>query len=222
MNTNAPSSEARRLTEFLDDCLSFGCLKGFRHFELYLRGREELLVRIYHEVGSRSPLPTSLSLARGQNRAYLTSRTQRTIASTPPDTPVPPLSPLDRDLAKDTARTVFLIAAYARYKCPYVWLRSNQDRLLETQDSDPTISSDAPIRLDSVTNWRHRDIQLVDIIAEITQQTLDPPPENPFAVDHSFFESQPLEESMLLTGAMVDFLQRLCLRKYSYTEQGKL
>jgi hypothetical protein len=62
----------------------------------------------------------------------------------------------------------------------------------------------------------------VDIIAEITLQTLDPPPENPFAVDHVFFETQPLEESMLLTGAMVDFLQRLCLRKFPYTERGNL
>ncbi|RKP24275.1 hypothetical protein SYNPS1DRAFT_29958 [Syncephalis pseudoplumigaleata] len=219
MNAEHTTSEAQRLAAFLDDCLAFGCLKGFQHFELYLRGREELLVRIYHDRHGRSSVPTALNLARGQNRAYLTSRTQRTIISTPPDTPVQPLSPLDRDLVKETSHTAFLIAAYSRYKCPYVWLRSNQERLLEAPDTEQAISADAPIRLESVTNWRHRDIQLVDIVAEITLQTLDPPPENPFAVDHAFFDTLPLEESMLLTGAMVDFLQRLCLRKFSYTER---
>lgn len=63
------------------------------------------------------------------------------------------------------------------------------------------------------------DIHLVDIIAEILSQTLDPAPENPFALDHTYYDSLPLEESMLLSGAMVDFLQRLCLRKYGYTER---
>ncbi|RKP07773.1 hypothetical protein THASP1DRAFT_30410 [Thamnocephalis sphaerospora] len=193
------------------------CLR--HHIRACLRGREELLVRVYHEGIHRSPQPTSLSIARGQNRAYLTSKTQRSIAATPPDTPVPPVSPLDRDLVKDTARTVFLIAAYARYKCPYVWLRSNREQLLDVQLDHQTNEVDAPLRLESITHWRHRDIKLVDVIAEIVQQTMDPPPENPFAIDHSYFEQQPVEESMLLTGAMADFLQKLCLRQYAYTER---
>jgi hypothetical protein len=63
------------------------------------------------------------------------------------------------------------------------------------------------------------DIKLVDVIAEIIQKTIQPPPENPFELDHSYFEQQPVEENMLLTGAMIDFLQKLCLRRYPYTSR---
>ncbi|RUP48560.1 hypothetical protein BC936DRAFT_144393 [Jimgerdemannia flammicorona] len=65
-------SETIRLGTFLADCLTVGCLKGFRHFEVYLRGREELLLRVYnnsHRTGTaeyrinKSHLPNSAPLA---------------------------------------------------------------------------------------------------------------------------------------------------------------
>jgi len=44
------------LDDFYKDCLRFGCLKCFKHFSLYLRGREELLVTVYHgDEGSPKP-----------------------------------------------------------------------------------------------------------------------------------------------------------------------
>lgn len=36
------------MDEFYRDALRFGCLQGFKHFSLYLRGREELLVTVFH------------------------------------------------------------------------------------------------------------------------------------------------------------------------------
>ena len=36
------------MEEFYKDALRFGCLQGFKHFSLYLRGREELLVTVFH------------------------------------------------------------------------------------------------------------------------------------------------------------------------------
>ena len=42
----AGSVSASAMEEFYRDLLRFGCLRGFKHFVLYLRGREELLVTV--------------------------------------------------------------------------------------------------------------------------------------------------------------------------------
>lgn len=48
-----------------------------------------------------------------------------------------PASPSDKDIEQDQSRTAFLIAGYARYRRPYVWLRSNHaavlSRLMQSQ-----------------------------------------------------------------------------------------
>ena len=65
------------------------------------------------------------------------------------------------------------------------------------------------------------DVRLWDIIAEIITLTLSPSPVNPFRINLSYYETLPLEECVIATGAMLDFLQRVYMKDTPYTEAGK-
>jgi len=119
-----------------------------------------------------------------------------------------PISPIDKELKRDEAKTAFLIAGYARYKCPYVWLRSHHSKLVQLPDTE-AIDADIPLKLDTTAQWKAQDIRLWDIIAEIISLTLVPPPTNPFEVDMYYFDTLPVEECVTSTGAVIDFLQRV-------------
>lgn len=59
-------------------------------------------------------------------------------------------------------------------------------------------------------------------MAEIITLTLSPSPINPFRINHSYFDTLPLEECVIATGAMMDFLQRVYMKDTPYTESGNL
>ncbi|KAF9348088.1 hypothetical protein BGX26_000466, partial [Mortierella sp. AD094] len=61
-------------------------------------------------------------------------------------------------------------------------------------------------------------IRLWDIMAEIITLTLSPSPVNPFRINHAYFEALPLEECVIATGAMTDFLQRVYMKDTPYTD----
>lgn len=65
----------------------------------------------------------------------------------------PPLSPIDTELEKDESRATFLIAGYPRYKCPYVWLRSNHKRLIQN-NNDQKVEANDPLKLSTISSWR--------------------------------------------------------------------
>ena len=49
---------------------------------------------------------------------------------------------------------MFLIAAYARYSQPYVWVRSNHERIIPVSDSTQGQSEkDYPLNLASTAKW---------------------------------------------------------------------
>ncbi|CAJ0845085.1 6945_t:CDS:2, partial [Entrophospora sp. SA101] len=178
-------SESIRLSAFLLDCLAVGCLKGFKRFELYLRGREELLLRVYivHKSTNGSSIVdgnektsstiyessrikyNSLSLAKSHHDALFSPKTRRT--------------PLDNDLSKDESNIVFLIAGYARYKYIKLW----------------------------------------DIIEEVITLSLNIAPENPFEINHSYYDTLPVEECAVSTGAMIDFLQKVYIKDTNYANK---
>ncbi|GBB88425.1 hypothetical protein RclHR1_00150021 [Rhizophagus clarus] len=223
------NSENARLSLFLADCLSVGCLKGFKHFEVYLRGREELLLRVYIDsnkttqpnISNRSRYNSnSLSLAKSQSNAVFSPKTRRTLSNGSDfmNALLPPSSPLDKDLEKDETNHVFLIAGYARYKCPYVWLRSNHKRLIQNQ-GDQKLETDNPLKLDTIAAWKTKDIRLWNIIAEVITLCLEISPENPFEIDRSYYDTLPLEEAAVSTGAMVDFLQKVYLLDTPYADK---
>lgn len=133
--------------------------------------------------------------------------------------PVAPASPCDRELEKDSSKTVFLIAGYARYKRPYVWLRSNHTRLVK-QKPNQEIDTDNPVKLETVADWATKDIRLWQMIDEIMSLAVAKKPDNPFEVDHDYFNSLSVEGSLILSGAMLDFLRKIYLRKPAYSAHG--
>ena len=132
---------------------------------------------------------------------------------------------------QDEKYTMFLVAGYARYSRPYVWIRSNHERLVQFS-SDSKEEKDFPLQLTSTTKWMEggmfamctttssddiytsfslslEGIAVWDIIAEVVQVCTVPCPPNPFAVDFDYFDALPLSERALSSGAMVNFLRQL-------------
>ncbi|KAH7051973.1 hypothetical protein BKA57DRAFT_458452 [Linnemannia elongata] len=216
-------SETARLSTFLSECLLVGTLKGFYYFEVYLRGREELLLHVYNDIKPPSNglgnniQPSSISLAKSRSTNILSARTLRSLKLNSPKKTPPPLSPVDTDLEKDESRATFLIAGYPKYKCPYVWLRSNHKRLIQNSN-DQKFETNDPLKLSTISSWRTDDVRLWDIMAEIITLTLSPSPVNPFRINLSYYETLPLEECVIATGAMLDFLQRVYMKDTPYTE----
>jgi hypothetical protein len=126
---------------------------------------------------------------------------------------LPPASPRDQETQqRDENSTLFLLAGYARYNCQYVWIRSNHQRLVKLLgESDE--NRDNPLKLKSTRKWNDSDVKVWDIIAELVKLCTYPPPNNPFAVDFEYFDNLPIEERLLATAAMVNFLQKMILSK---------
>lgn len=47
---------------------------------------------------------------------------------------------------------MFLVAGYARYSRPYVWIRSNHERLVQFSGNDKA-EKDFPLQLRTTTDW---------------------------------------------------------------------
>jgi len=114
------------------------------------------------------------------------------------------------------------VGAYARYKCPYVWVRSSHQRL-HSSNVDPrlkgSLTKDAPLSLNSTNLWKTQPIKVWDIIAELVSLTIPVTPNaNPFQIDrHQIEKLSPLEGS-LAAAALATFLKKLYLTNEPYAE----
>lgn len=217
--SSAEERKRAKINGFLSDLLRFGCLRGFKYFSMHMRGREELVVHIMNAPQSISPVhspSTSFSssmaheLPRNQNSLMISATTQRRLSGYGYiNVGLPPASPCEREIVMpEEHSTVFLVALYDRYHCPYVWVRSNHDRLVRLSGEEQT-EKDNPLKLRSTTAWASQDIRVWDVIAELVDICTIPAPINPFALEHGYFETLPLLESLSATGAMLYFLQRI-------------
>jgi len=178
---------------FYKDCLRFGCLGEFKHFGLYLRGREELMVtvRLKTELDVCPTPQASRSATFGELSQH-----------------VPPASPATREMDRvDPTETVFLIGAYARYNWPYVWLRSNLGKY-GAQSAD----KDLPLDLNTTSKWESHGYRVWDIVAELIRMNVLPNPDNPFEVDLASFDQMEPMQRMLRSAAMALFLRDLLLQ----------
>ncbi|XP_067043304.1 uncharacterized protein [Acropora muricata] len=213
--------EKKRLQAFLNEMLRGGCLKGFKYFALYLRGREELICRVLNEpmsqeIWSHYDAPSSEKTTLKGKSSFTfdgTSLPRNDLSGYGfMDIGLPPASPSEKDIdLKDDRSTLFLIAAYARYNCPYVWVRSNHERLVAFcgNSSSKEKQKDSPLKLKSTADWKQRDTKLWDIIAEVVKLNMCPSPLNPFAIDFKYFEGLPLVHRVIASGAMAHFLQKV-------------
>ncbi|XP_041347504.1 uncharacterized protein LOC121367412 [Gigantopelta aegis] len=220
----------KKLQSFLSEMLKLGTVKGFRYFATYMRGREEMVISIlnspqstsdqFMDSGPSSPVLkehrksesfTSQKLPYDKRSLLLSRKTQMILSGYGEGgVALLPASPSDHeDDMKSDQSTLFLIAGYARYNCPYVWVRSNHDRLFRL--TGEKLERDSPLRLKSTIKWKDQDINVWDLIAELVKLSTYPAPRNPFEIDLEFFSMLPVSEQVLSTAAMANCLQKIML-----------
>ncbi|KAJ2825312.1 hypothetical protein GGI24_003195 [Coemansia furcata] len=206
-----------RLSQFMADCMSVGALRGFTHFSVHIRSREEIILRIHRNTTHSDLMPiSSLTISEHAERLQATEETRSLMARPSPMALPPDLS--DDALEGDATGVNFLVAGYPRYKCPYVWLRTDHDSLIVPSE-EGLVERDVPLRLESIDCWRLYDIRPWDVMVEVICTAMAPhPPENPFAVDYGYFEKIPVEERVVATGAVLEFLRRVYLRHYFFSD----
>ncbi|KAJ2618115.1 hypothetical protein H4S08_000039 [Coemansia sp. RSA 1365] len=217
---NTVPGEMTRLNQFMADCMSVGALRGFKHFSMHIRSREEVILRVFRDVSTdvdNDEIPICSSTVYDSiNRVYASDETKQMISSAR-GRMVKPFDTSNKSLEADEHGINFLIAGYQRYRCPYVWLRSHHQQLVEVEDGQE-LDNNAPVVLNTINCWRYFDIRPWDVIVEIICYALDPWPENPFSIDYAYFDKITIEERVVATGAMLEFLRRAYLRHYFCSE----
>ncbi|ORX68513.1 hypothetical protein DL89DRAFT_293761 [Linderina pennispora] len=128
---------------------------------MYIRSREEVIMRIYRRDGvSKQTKPPVSSLTICD---YVTSKDDKDGIS-------------------------FMLAGYPRYRCPYVWPKTDHESLLHT-GRNQRLGRDLPLKMET----------------ELIVTAVNPPPENPFL------------ERVVVTGAMLEFQRRIYLRHYYFS-----
>ncbi|KAJ1851611.1 hypothetical protein LPJ73_003001, partial [Coemansia sp. RSA 2703] len=213
-----------RLSQFMADCMSVGALRGFQHFSLNIRSREEIVLRVHRSSTPSQPSSdvkptpiTSTTIHDHVDRLQATDESKVLMTSTHKGDIALPRDLSDHALEHDLEGINFLIAGYPRYKCPYVWLRTDHQSLIALPENHP-LEKDVPLRLESIDCWRQFDIRPWDVLVEVICTALSPQPENPFAIDYSYFENVTVEERVVSTGAMLEFLRRVYLRHYFFSD----
>ncbi|XP_054609145.1 uncharacterized protein si:dkey-19b23.7 isoform X2 [Dunckerocampus dactyliophorus] len=226
--------QRRKLQYFLSDLALLGSLQGFKYFQPWLRGKEELLLTVVNEdLGWHSPgfavsrassssgssssdasaSSSSLSLASGASSPQPggpegpPSPTHETHKHVDSEEHLLPASPSDGEIAEPEVNcTLFLLAGYVKYGRPYAWIRSNHERLVSIGGSDSMLR-DTPMKLKSITDWQGGGVRVWDVVSELVCLCTVPFPSNPFALDLRYIQSLPAPERFLVTGALLNFLE---------------
>ncbi|KAI9490005.1 hypothetical protein BDB00DRAFT_839719, partial [Zychaea mexicana] len=134
--------DTSRIQSFLHECRTLGSLRGFKHFEVFMRGREELVLLIpkSHEYKQETStlMPADVFAQRTmhdqqqQQQQQQPQQEQSPISSSGSSSQGSlmlaervPVDPKDQELKKlrSNSVSVFLITGYARYKCPYIYVK---------------------------------------------------------------------------------------------------
>ncbi|KAL4631470.1 hypothetical protein GN956_G15062 [Arapaima gigas] len=222
---NLEKEQRKRLSHFLSDLAILGSLQGFRYFQPWLRGREELLLTVVNEdkrwcspgfpvsaASSFSSSSSGSSTSPGSSRnssiaGCLTSFSLFLIRNH--EAHLLPASPSEREIAVPEMNcTLFLLAGYAKYGRPYAWIRSNHERLVNIGGTDSLVR-DTPMKLKSVSDWPLQGTRVWDMVSEVVGLCTLPPPANPFSLDMDYFQTLTLSERFLASGALINFLEML-------------
>ncbi|KAI8323349.1 hypothetical protein GQ54DRAFT_296787 [Martensiomyces pterosporus] len=219
MKEGRAPSELTRLSQFMADCMSVGALRGFMYFSVHIRSREEIIMRVHRDRQPQSTerMPISSTTICSQAEKIQATEESKHMMASSKDNIDFPFDLSEESLESDALGINFLIAGYPRYRCPYVWLRTDHNSLIALGPNQK-MEKDVPLKLESVDCWRQFDIRPWDVLVEVICTVLSPPPENPFAVDYAYFDKITIEERVVLTGAMLEFLRRVYLRHYFFSD----
>lgn len=81
---------------------------------------------------------------------------------------------------------------------------------------------DNPVKLDSVDKWPTGDVKVWEIIEEVLRKTWTTDKSNPFSVDHDYLNNLPVQRSVILSFALINFLRKVISRNPVYTDESKL
>ncbi|KAL9549919.1 hypothetical protein MBANPS3_004977 [Mucor bainieri] len=128
-------------------------------------------------------------------------------------------SPLDEDFRQEQLNILNAgkeqDPGYAKYRCPYVWvppilqLRSHHEQLIRAQPGHIE-EDDNPLQLQKTNEWKISNVSLWEMVAEILLMTSNP--KNPFQLDFDYIDKLPIEESILLTGSLLAFLENVWIQ----------
>jgi len=191
MEAAAREANAARLRDFGRELQTVGTLRGFVHFETYLRGKEELVVTVRAPSGGIASARPLLLAGRHEPRS---KKAHGTAALVQP-------SPAARNPELVCRDAVFLVSCYATQARPVVWLRSGEA-------GAPPAESDRPLFLDTTDDWCDgEDVCCWEVVHELVRETLGPTAApNPFAVDIACLEHMPPAERCVAAGALANFL----------------
>lgn len=219
---------ARRLTAFHRHVLQGATSVGFRYFDLYVRGREEILVVVHQphdgypvtRAGSANDLLATNSNMIKASLFDLNNIENMSELRVHTDNTEPPASPCETEIYKPKrGDTAFLVGSYQRYKRPLVWIRSHHEQI--NSDGD---QMDLPLDLKSTADsrWLATDVKVWEIISELVGLCVKPPPVNPLSIDRDFFEAAHGPEAALTSGATIKFLESAFLHKNSEIFRHKI
>lgn len=80
---------------------------------------------------------------------------------------------------QDDKSTLFLIAGYGRYNCPYVWVRSNHERLVKL--TGESREKDCPLKLKSTLKWKDNGMHFSCVLVCLNFQS------ETFSFEHYWF-----------------------------------
>uniref|UniRef100_A0A3B5L055 Si:dkey-19b23.7 n=1 Tax=Xiphophorus couchianus TaxID=32473 RepID=A0A3B5L055_9TELE len=184
--------QKRKLQHFLNDLALLGSLQGFKYFQPWLRGKEELLLTVVNE-----DLVSFIRFADSHSKINCLLNSRHLL----------PASPSEGEIAVPEVNcTLFLLAGYVKYGRPYAWIRSNHERLVSIGGMDSMVK-DTPMKLKSITDWQTRGIRVWDIVSELVCLCSVPSPSNPLALDMRYIKTLPLHDRFLVTGALLGFLE---------------
>lgn len=188
-NGARPSANATAAAAAAAGLLRLGTLRGFKHFELRARSREEVLLTV--TTCDEPRLQVVLSRRKKGDGVGPTADSE--LAARP--------------LAREQRGTaVFLLAAYTRYRsCPYVWLRACSLGVR-------TSSEDLPLELQTTQQWREKAHILADVVEDLVQSVCLPV-DNAFDVDFAFVERLEGVERACCQAALIDFLHSLLMQE---------
>nr|XP_057924976.1 uncharacterized protein si:dkey-19b23.7 isoform X2 [Doryrhamphus excisus] len=229
--------QRRKLQYFLSDLAFLGSLQGFKYFQPWLRGKEELLLTVVNEdLGWHSPgfaVSRASSSSASSSSDTSDSSSSLSLASRPasplpggpegPPTTSPtlpktdkhanseehllPASPSDGEIAEPEVNCTLFLLAGYVKYGRPYAWIRSNHERLVSIGGSDSMLKDTPMKLKSIADWQGGGVRVWDVVSELVCLCTVPFPSNPFALDMRYIQSLPAPERFLVTGALLNFLE---------------